>query len=487
MDRVPAFFVHMSEHLSSILDVLGVDDGTVRKRRQVYLMTEDMWTDMSTKYDVTFHHFGSQTEGTTTLGLDSDLDSLACFNAVNVMRKCKQWEQGRVNLLIETDDNTISPGYCRLRCLRNDSKKFESADNMSDNAHVFEADHVYLENTYILSITERICQYQSYPFIKKGPSGSGTDKIDFVTAFRYKPSNTDYCKTNDAGNWPDADLSENAHASDRFIVPVGHPESDCALVEWRISASMTERRLMFSLNVTQIQCYVMMKMLKETFFKPSVGDGITSYHCKNTLFYTIARTRCVLWRPQTLFVCILLTLKTLLSFLHSGFCPQFVNPKVNLFTGKLSRTERMKMIDILTFLIETELRCILHIQIDELGRCLVSKCSRIIKMYSSMDNFDFWQPVQYCNKSEAKQLDGKAWRNWLALHFVFVTEFAKASGSYIAKYNIELYHEGFRVFPKEPEEHSRLEVVGKFTQFSWKIPLSVQRGLKQIMNTEVGT
>lgn len=480
MCSFPSFYSKVSVCLSELLDALGLDMETVMKKRNVYLLTEQMWTDMSTRYDVTFYHFGSQTEGTTTQGLNSDLDSLACFNVANVVDDLEHWKKDRLNLLMEMNEKT-APGYCRLHCLKNNKAEFDAVRNITDSNNLFDGDHTYLKNTYILSLTETICRRENYPFIKKGPSGSGTDKIDFVTAFRYNGRSKSASVLKEFHQWPSQNLREEMVNCDKFVVPVGHRKSETEGAEWRISASMSERKLMFSLNETQLKCYVLLKMLKETLLRPVVEDSVTSYHCKNVLFHVIANTFPAIWQPQNLLACLQLTLLTLLSFLKHRYCPQFFNPTVNLFLGKISRWDYKTLIDLTENAIKNNLRCLMTVRIDELGSHLLQKLSPLTNIRKGLVQ---WWKSKHGHNKHSKSIDSKAWRNWLALHFIFVTEFARSSGSYIAKYIIQLHEKGFRVASNEPEEHCKLDVVERFTRRVRKIPNSVKLRFKEIVQEE---
>ncbi|XP_052810386.1 uncharacterized protein LOC128238471 [Mya arenaria] len=75
-------------------------------------------------------------------------------------------------------------------------------------------------------------------------------------------------------------LFGNLHVPKEYpcnLVPVGHPESEDAFLEWRISYNLTEREIMFRLNITYIQTYVVLKMLQRSYFKHFVGEGFTSF------------------------------------------------------------------------------------------------------------------------------------------------------------------------------------------------------------------
>jgi len=69
----------------------------VKKRRDTFLHREGMWDafEWLEGLDLTNYHFGSQSEGTTTPGLQSDTDMLITFNESNIMYSMADWKQGR--------------------------------------------------------------------------------------------------------------------------------------------------------------------------------------------------------------------------------------------------------------------------------------------------------------------------------------------------------------------------------------------------------
>ena len=71
------------------------------------------------------------------------------------------------------------------------------------------------------------------------------------------------------------------------LVAVGHPHSQKKSMEWRISFSIAERRLVWSFNHIQMQCYAVMKILLKEFIKVRCdpeNQVLCSYFIKTFLF-----------------------------------------------------------------------------------------------------------------------------------------------------------------------------------------------------------
>ncbi|KAH3784057.1 hypothetical protein DPMN_162008 [Dreissena polymorpha] len=83
------------------------------ERRDTYLRRERMMTIagqlMGTHPE--HFHFGSQSEGTTNAGLNSDINLLFSFKRVNIMTDWRDWEAGMTNLLMLRDIITPPQQY----------------------------------------------------------------------------------------------------------------------------------------------------------------------------------------------------------------------------------------------------------------------------------------------------------------------------------------------------------------------------------------
>ncbi|KAH3808970.1 hypothetical protein DPMN_137332 [Dreissena polymorpha] len=83
------------------------------ERRGTFLRRERMETiqlHLNGSY-VECSHFGSQSEGTTTPGLNSDNDFLISNNIKNIVTNWRDWEDGRQNLLMLHDEITPPQQY----------------------------------------------------------------------------------------------------------------------------------------------------------------------------------------------------------------------------------------------------------------------------------------------------------------------------------------------------------------------------------------
>ena len=70
-----------------------------------------------------------------------------------------------------------------------------------------------------------------------------------------------------------------------FLIPKSHPESQHPLVEWRISFSLVERRILFNIPDYQRTAYLILKdrIEKKVKEKKSIDQSYKSYHLKTVL------------------------------------------------------------------------------------------------------------------------------------------------------------------------------------------------------------
>ncbi|KAH3710317.1 uncharacterized protein LOC127857155 [Dreissena polymorpha] len=314
-------------------------------------------------------HFGSQSEGTTTPGLQSDIDILFSNNGVNIMTVWEDWKAGLSNLLMIWGDFTPPQQYL-LQVFNNNTPEPESC--LYDARFVMKASNqILFSSERFKQTTEEVNRHKGKA-AKSGPSVSSIEDWDIVQAFAVRKHLPEIQHWIDRrrGRWPSPQLLHAARVTPCFLVPANHPESDYKREEWRLSPNLLERMLVFSFNIAQIKCYIVLKMIKKSLFSKLTKDTITSFHCKTIVFYTIERSPYELWTEDNLAFLVLLCLKTLRKWLQMGVFPHYIIPDVNLFDGKLSRSQQLRLLKYIDSMIKNDLHDIFHIDIDNLGEWL---------------------------------------------------------------------------------------------------------------------
>ena len=131
-------------------------------------------------------------------------------------------------------------------------------------------------------------------------------------------------------HWPPVQLLEAARVAPSFwYLPVirtvitSVKNGDCL-------QTFIERMLMFSFNMTQIKCYIVLKLIKESLFNKMIGDCITSFHCKTLMFYTIERTHPSPWKEHNLMFLLLLMFTSIKEMAAIGKIPSLYHIRSEL-------------------------------------------------------------------------------------------------------------------------------------------------------------
>ncbi|XP_053405426.1 uncharacterized protein LOC128558953 [Mercenaria mercenaria] len=377
MSLKPDYYQTVSLKLSEVLNDIGVHERMILKRRRMYLLKETMstCTERLLGRNLSIYHFGSQSEGSTTIGLDSDTDTLTCHKC-NVIQHWGEWQPDRRNLLM-IQDETTSPGYCLLQCLRNDEPLpicTAVLDHEPDIYHTVIGDKLLLKNTLYRNVAVE-------GSVINGPAASmqglpGFSDQDYVAALHcnsWPAEAQPWLLRQGIGRWPTEDVKRYCENTGCFVVPVSSKNGQHEELEWRISTSQAERCLMFSLNITQLRCYILMKMILKTFINPGCNGVLSSFMCKTVLFHCIQNTHSNNWVQSNLLPCLMCCLTVLKNFVRQENCPHFIIHENNLMSERISLLNKYKILEILQNIIQSEGHALLEIPIDDLGTRLMVK------------------------------------------------------------------------------------------------------------------
>jgi len=364
---------HPSDVLYQVLECVGINPWVVERRRHTLLHVEAAWDVCYHQcgHDLTTFHFGSQSEGTTTPGLQSDIDMLYTSYKYNIMYSWADWKQRKFNLLMVRDANT-PPQHYLLQCIRGDIPlpvtHYDHPDCVTDSQG-----RVFYSNMAIVRMAAAVCGDRH---LRHGPSNSNSETVDIVAAFQCNtlPSEImSWFTKMQHGFWPPQETLQAARMCPCFLVPDGYHGSPTEQLEWRITPNLIERLLMFSLKMLPIKCLVILKMLKTQEFVKYIhceNCKFTTFHCKTALFFTLNRTPQTVWTKSRLIECIVICLQTILEFLNQGECPHFIVEGVDLFDGKLCRGCQSSLEQAIQGMIQDDMHVLFHLQSDNLGQRL---------------------------------------------------------------------------------------------------------------------
>jgi len=382
------FFAALSELLYAALDAIGVNTWIVARRTETFLRRETMST-MCSKlmgFHYTMYHFGSQSEGTTTPGLQSDIDTLYTIGNVNIMYRLSDWKMGKQNLHMLREKSTPAQHYL-LQVYRSDVPEPEQVLLDPENMEFDSRGRVLLSNRCVIDLFATIFGNNH---LRRGPSNSCNEDFDLVYALvcnTLPPEIVSWFNKLTPGYWPSSDVIEAARQFPCFLVPDGHHASPNKHLEWRITPNLIERQLMFSLNITQQKCLVVLKMIKkEELIKHTLHESckITTFHFKTALFFTLERTSSNVWTKTRLLECLVRTFQTIHEFLFQGKCPHYIVEGVDLFDGKLCRKCQISLEKAIKVMIQDDMRVLFHLQIDDLGQRLMP-LSRELRIGTDMN------------------------------------------------------------------------------------------------------
>ncbi|XP_052790130.1 uncharacterized protein LOC128224353 [Mya arenaria] len=388
MDRDPEGQHVMSLRLSRVLRDIGVTKQMVARRRRTYSIHEKMMNVITyidnDRWIKNAFVFGSQSEGTTTLGMKSDRDILQCMNDFSVIIDWADWEPGKRCLLVIKNDRS-PPQHCCIQIVKRDCPLPETLNNVNAKWDVEETmdGRVLLKNTFIDSV---IKQNFGRLFRKQGPSRSNSKDLDYINAFRYNGPlfECNFLFTRPKpGHWPRPEILTKARHCKTFLVPQGHAESDQSKLEWRFSTSLIERLLMFDLNILKIQVYTFLKILRKSFFKPLVGDRLSTFHFKTAFLFTLEAYPPEIWQERNLLQCVINCLKTLQRWFNLRHCPHYTISGVDLFVGKLRKWEFSLLSTVLSDMIDNIMDYVSQIVMDQIGERIVDKSRAVSTRYQN--------------------------------------------------------------------------------------------------------
>ncbi|XP_052777159.1 uncharacterized protein LOC128214634 [Mya arenaria] len=389
----------LSLRLSRVLEDIGVSRYIRTRRKRTLLMEEAQQRIKNELHGYKFipYTFGSQTEGTTTLGMESDIDTLTCDNNWPVILDWSEWRQGKGNLLVVKNIQS-PPQHCWLqRVIPDLPLPWTGVNSPSDM--VDSEGRVLMTNTQIVILETFRQNSESGEVVQHGPSKSMHENLDLILAY-HCTSLPEECKflfhRPRPGHWPRPDTLTTARQSGVFLVPQGYTEDPSIPVkcrsttfhvppedmyyplykrEWRFSTSIMERLLVFDMNIIQHKVYVFLKMLRKSIIKQVVDDRFSTFHMKTAILFTIETYPPNIWSEDNLAQCVIYCMTTLLRWLKIRLCPHYTISGVNLFTGKLFKHEQYKLHSMITEIINNNFQCLYTIEMDDLGRRMSSVIS----------------------------------------------------------------------------------------------------------------
>ena len=329
--------------------------------------------------EVSVYYFGSRADGTTTIGMESDLDQVRILNNLPVVTDPQDHPVGTSLLFIQ--DDTTPAGYCKLRLVQDGVPQHGEIPKSNPYPDRYCRDLFQFTRD---TDTRLVCCFKPNKNARRGieqrhgpalttNATQNVISMDIVHAVecqsisRFKHT---WLNRKRNFNWPTDDILQTCSNLGCLFVPVGHSKSVDTEQEkqWRISFSHQEKLLVSQFSPVQYKCFIVLKIIKKELISESVPDSLSSYHVKTCMFYAIENTPCTLWKPENLLSCISLCLRKLLEWVQAGYCPNYFIPEENMFDRRVHNIVRKRLRQVLQRLVSADCKFLYSIQCDGLGK-----------------------------------------------------------------------------------------------------------------------
>lgn len=324
--------------------------------------------------------------GTTTQEMEASIDIVLCDESIHVISDVINAVLGREEYLIHYL-HTTPQGYCVLRPMREDagipvkdiSPKKVNEYNLYGGVVCLTHDRLFPKENGNMGKRQGLV-IQSYDesenFVENITNALCLPKMpkDLLKGWIERVQNK---------MWPREDQMEAILQSELLLVPVGHKKSKSPYIEFRFSFIQAERILMFDLNITQVRCLTLMKILMKTYIDQSFEDGVNkiipSYFCKTALLYTIEETGNKGWGQYNLLMHTETCLKWILRHIAGNKVPHYFLPDIDLLEGDFDEEIRLETAHKLSTIIASPQSAISQLTIDDIGLRYLQKNAQMIR------------------------------------------------------------------------------------------------------------
>ncbi|XP_061165132.1 uncharacterized protein LOC133174108 [Saccostrea echinata] len=359
---------HMSESVFvGLCRIVGTSQ-QVAMRRDIADIREIMSQQRSSQFIMILS--GSKREGFRLLGSDEDRMTWSENNRVIwEFSQSRHYNLSR-EVLILTDSSDSPPGFTLLRLLT------PRADINIRCACVKMNERLYISSSFYRLIMFR-SKYPNYTTHIHGPCSSGNvfgKEYDIANCFVsdfWPPLASSWI--NRCHFWPHLQVVRDIVRNGCHFVAIGHKLGNHEDKEWRISFSVAEQKLAYSMNHSQFLTYGLLKVyLKEVINNDVSSEDklLCSYHMKTAVFWVLQQNLLSNWCQQTFLEGFWICFKIILKWVYEGVCPNFFIPQNNMFLSKIHGEAQLILFLRLYTLYERGIACLL--QSPSIRSCVVN-------------------------------------------------------------------------------------------------------------------
>jgi len=380
-----------SRYVYETFQDISVTSHMIHWRRHGHLLKETVRTtrDKMCGTSISTYIVGSQSEGSTTVGMKSDTDNFISRDDHLVVLEEKGWRRGKWNLLACKDEKT-PPQFYKLRIMKPDrlgyvTEPLDPTDVVDAQGRVLVSNKCSdeaLDKAWGHLVHHKSTawgpQVSQGGLISHGPSRSWTDELDIVQALPCAtlPEECQFLfQRPRPGHWPKPKTLEYARQCPAFFMPQGPANTliEVRVLQWRLSITLIERQLMFDLTEVQMLVYILLKMMRVCYIKPQFDDNLSTFHFKTAMMFTIETHYPDIWRKDNIVACTTYCFNTLLRWITLRYCPHFTTKGVNLFDGKLSRHELQQLESVIMQIRDNIVWYICNLEMDMFGLRIMDK------------------------------------------------------------------------------------------------------------------
>ncbi|KAK3100324.1 hypothetical protein FSP39_018144 [Pinctada imbricata] len=337
----------------------------VRSRRQQYDLPSFLFHNEA---EYTCFISGSRAEGFHFKS--SDIDAMLIHRTVLVidseLRMVSKNVCFPIHFLMENDN--APPGFTLLKCIRYVSR---TDDPDIDETLVIRGDSKYMSSKGAQQIHLMYRNTTSHGPCRKGTMYGIEYDLAYTLICPFWPKQAhSFIHRSIHKGWPTTDELRDICKEGCLLVPIDSKQSyssDHADLEWRISFSLAEKKLVYSMNHCQFLCNGLMKIFLNEVLKEipetdtETGNVLCSYFKKTAVFWEISENVND-WSTRDFLNRFLNVFHRVIRWVEEGYCPNFFIPEQNMFYGKIYGRRQRELMFRLRSLYDEGIMCLSHFE-----------------------------------------------------------------------------------------------------------------------------
>ncbi|KAK3086231.1 hypothetical protein FSP39_015533 [Pinctada imbricata] len=353
----------VSKGLYSIVSDIVGSECIVKIRQQKHELYD---TIISCNASQTFKDLTNITSGSMAEGFtfkSSDIDIMQIDNNIVVLHGISShvFDTSDIPTVLCMETDNIAPGFARLRCI-----KYDYRNLLYPNCLIARGESVYFS-----SRVARESHFSQSNRRIHGPCSTGVsifgieDDAAYTLNCPFWPKQAEsFIYRSLCHGWPSLDVLTDICKDGCLFVPIYSKQqtnSELIDLEWRISFSLAEKKLIHSMNHCQFLCYGLMKIFLNEVLKniPETGELLCSYFMKTAVFCEISENPNN-WTPPNFIEKTWNVFRRIMCWVSVGYCPNYFIPEHNMFYDKIYGSHQRNLMLSLRTLYDEGYWCLLR-------------------------------------------------------------------------------------------------------------------------------